>query len=264
MSDLSQDGLAELVEEYALGLLDGDEKAAFEARLATDAQLQQRVREAQVVLADVALSTPVALPSSLKGRVMAQATPHSAPVAPVVETPVVPIRRPGNARGTLWLGMALAASLLLMVKLSRDLSEERTATALATQRAGEIAATLVERDSLIARLTDPEVELVTLAATGEAKPTVKVYLDRARRSALLTIASLDAAPEGRVYQLWFIVDGAPVPSVTFQTDAQGRAVIERVTMPTGTIAATAVTMEPTGGSTTPTAPILFVGGVKTE
>ena len=31
-----------------------------------------------------------------------------------------------------------------------------------------------------------------------------------------------------------------------------------------TIAATAVTMEPTGGSTTPTAPILFVGGVKAE
>ena len=117
---------------------------------------------------------------------------------------------------------------------------------------------------MIARLTDPAVELVTLAATGEAKPTVKVYLDRARRSALLTIASLDAAPEGRVYQLWFIVDGAPVPSITFQTDAQGRAVIERVAMPTGTIAATAVTMEPTGGSTTPTAPILFVGGVKAE
>lgn len=264
MSDLSYEELADLVEEYALGLLDGAEKVAFEARLATDAPLQQRVREAQVVLADVALSTPVAVPSSLKARVIAQAAPHTAPVAPVVETPVIPIRRPDTNRNTLWLGMALAASLLLMVKLSRDLSEERTATALATQRAATMAATLVERDSLIARLTDPEVELVTLAATGEAKPTVKVYLDRARRSALLTIASLDAAPEGRVYQLWFIVDGAPVPSITFQTDAQGRAVIERVTMPTGTIAATAVTMEPTGGSTTPTAPILFVGGVKTE
>ena len=91
-----------------------------------------------------------------------------------------------------------------------------------------------------------------------------VYLDRVRKSALLSIASLDTAPAGKVYQLWFIVDGVPMPSVTFQTDAQGRALIEQVTLPAGTVAASAVTMEPTGGSTTPTMPILFVGSVKSE
>ena len=113
-----------MVEEYVLGMLEGAEKAAFEARLATDAQLAQRVREAQAVLSDVALSTPVALPPSLKQRVMAGAVPVAVPAAPAADPVVLPIRRPGTSRGTVWLGLALAASLVLIVKQSRDLGRQ--------------------------------------------------------------------------------------------------------------------------------------------
>ena len=264
MSDLSNDALMDLVEEYVLGMLDGAELAAFEARLGTDRALARRVDEMRATLADFALSTPTRLPSELKARVMAQAVrlPEAPPA--VAETPVTPIRSPRPSRAPLWLGLGLAASLGVLAVQSRELNREREATAAAQALAAQTATTLAEREALLARLMDPGVELVTLASTGAAKPTVRVYLDRVRKSALLSIASLDTAPAGKVYQLWFIVDGVPMPSVTFQTDAQGRALIEQVTLPAGTVAASAVTMEPTGGSTTPTMPILFVGSVKSE
>ncbi|MEI2721546.1 MAG: anti-sigma factor [Gemmatimonadales bacterium] len=261
MSDGLNDPMVEQVEEYVLGLLDGEELASFEARLATDATFARRVQATRAALTDFALSTPAMVPKDLKERVMAHAVRQ--PDAPT-RAPVTPIRADRPSRAPLWLGLGLAASLGLLAVQSLDLNREREATAAAEALAAKTAATLAEREALLARLTDPGVELVTLASTGAAKPTVRVYLDTVRRSALLTIASLDAAPAGKVYQLWFIVDGTPVPSVTFQTDAQGRALIEQVTLPTGTVAAGAVTMEPTGGSTAPTMPILFVGSVKSE
>ena len=264
MSDLSNDAVTELVEEYVLGMLEGAELAAFETRLGTDSSLARRVQEARATLADFALSTPAGLPTELKARVMAHAVrlPEAPPV--ITETPVTPIRAQRPSRAPLWLGLGLAASLALLAVQSLNLNREREATAEAQALAAKTATTLAERDSLLARLMDPGVELVTLASTGAAKPTVRVYLDRVRKTALLSIASLDTAPTGKTYQLWFIVDGAPVPSVTFQTDAQGRALIEQVTLPAGTVAASAVTMEPTGGSKAPTLPILFVGAVKSE
>lgn len=264
MSDGLNDPMVEQVEEYVLGLLDGEELASFEARLATDATFARRVQATRAALTDFALSTPAMVPKDLKERVMAHAVRQPDAPTRAPETPVTPIRADRPSRAPLWLGLGLAASLGLLAVQSLDLNREREATAAAEALAAKTAATLAEREALLARLTDPGVELVTLASTGAAKPTVRVYLDKVRRSALLTIASLDAAPAGKVYQLWFIVDGTPVPSVTFQTDAQGRALIEQVTLPTGTVAAGAVTMEPTGGSTAPTMPILFVGSVKSE
>lgn len=264
MSDSLNDPMVDQVEEYVLGMLDGAELAAFEARLATDATFARRVQETRAALTDFALSTPSALPKDLKARVMAHAVRQPEAPRPETDVPVTPIRAARPSRAPLWLGLGLAASLALLAVQSLSLTRQREATAAAEALAAKSMATLAERDSLLARLTDPGVELVTLASTGAAKPTVRVYLDKVRRTALLTIASLETAPSGKVYQLWFIVDGAPVPSVTFQTDAQGRALIEQVTLPAGTVAAGAVTMEPTGGSTAPTLPILFVGSVKSE
>jgi anti-sigma-K factor RskA len=70
-------------------------------------------------------------------------------------------------------------------------------------------------------------------------------------------------PEGRAYQLWFIRDGKPVPSVTFKPQPTGDANLEQVEVPSGgDISAAAVTIEPETGSTEPTSPIVMVGSLK--
>lgn len=256
------DPMRDLVEDYALDLLSDADRAAFEARLATDPALRQQLAAASDALASLAFSTPVAPEPGLKDRVMARIagtapTRHETRPLPFA----APVRR---SRAPLWLGGALAASLLLIAKLSTDLRQARRDWMIArsTMTASERA--VAQRDSLIAQLTDPSVELVTMAATGAARPAIKAYMNRARRTMMLSAAALEAPSAGQAYQLWFIIDGKPVPSVTFRPDSTGHALLRDVAMPAGEVSATAITREPEGGSTTPTMPILFVGKHATE
>jgi anti-sigma-K factor RskA len=256
------DPMRDMVEDYALDLLTAAERTAFEARLASDPALRKELAATSEALASLAFSTPVVPQPELKHRVMARVTATATTRAGTKALPfVAPVRR---SRAPIWLGAALAASLLMIAKLSSDLRNARHDWMMArsTMTASERA--VAQRDSLITQLTDPSVELVTMAATGAAKPAIKAYLNRTRRTMLLSAASLEAPSTGQAYQLWFIVDGKPVPSVTFRPDSTGHALLRDVAMPAGEVSATAITREPEGGSTTPTMPILFVGKHATE
>ena len=114
-------------------------------------------------------------------------------------------------------------------------------------------------DSVLAGILAPGVQLYQLTASGNPDPVIQLFWDAARRRAVLSGARLPAVAPGRAYQLWFILDGAPVPSVTFEPDAQGRVVVPAVELP-GTAAPTAaaITEEPAGGSAQPTTPIILL------
>ena len=246
----------ELVEEYALGLLDPAQRAAFEARLAADPALRHELAETTAALTSLAFATPAVPPEELKQRVMARV----AAAAPTGDAKVLPFAAPPRRSWTpIWLGAALAASLLLVASLSSRLARARHQGELFQRESIVAQRSLAQRDSLIAQLTDPAVQLVTMAATGAARPAVKAYLDRRRHTLVLSAASLESPAAGQAYQLWFIVDGKPVPSVTFKPDSTGSALVRNVAVPAGEVSATAITREPEGGSTAPTTPILFVG-----
>ena len=71
---------------------------------------------------------------------------------------------------------------------------------------------------------------------------------------------LKAVPTGQAYQLWFIKDGKPVPSVTFKPEPDGHAKVEQIPVPSdGAVSAAAITVEPEAGSAQPTSPIVMVG-----
>lgn len=257
MSDTPRHPLHDVVAEYVLELMDTTERVAFEARLGTDRELAESVLAAREDLTALAFSTPVAVPASLKARVMAHAV---APTASALdEAKVLPMTTPiRRSRAPLWLGAALAAALAVIAKQAVDLNRVR-ATSAEAQAAAHLASRVVlQRDSIITRLTSPDVELVTLASTGAAKPSIKAYVDSKRGKLVLAVTSLEAVPEGKSYQLWFIATGkAPMPSVTFQTDSAGRALLTDVALPGSDWSIAAITVEPTGGSSAPTtAPIL--------
>ena len=261
MSEMPHDPMRDLVEEYALGQLDDVQRVAFETRLAGDAALRRELAATLETLGELALSAPVALPAALKQRVMADVANTPPAQSSNVLSFAAPVRR---SRTTLYLGAALAASLMLVARLAFDLRAAQDEAATARRLSVTAARATVQLDSLIAQLTDPGTETITLAATGEAKPIVKAYINRVRRSVTLSAAQLETLPAGRAYQLWFIVDGKPVPSVTFTSDSSGHALVREIVMPAGAVAATAITEEPVGGSLAPTSKIIFVGKLATE
>ena len=60
-----------------------------------------------------------------------------------------------------------------------------------------------------------------------------------------------------------LIDGTPLPSVTFRPGTGGRAMDLDVPMPEGggTVTGFGVTLEPVGGSPTPTLPVLYSASV---
>lgn len=260
------DEFRELAEEYALGMLEGAQLRAFEERLAHDADLRAEVASARDALADMGFAIPVRPSAELRDKVMASIGHATTPAA--VATPVTDIatRRRGPGVGT-WMALtAIAASAVVIAKLAYDLRDVREVAAAAEVRVAQRDLQLAERDSLIVQLVDPNLESISLtAATGRA-PGVRVYIDRRRGVAMLSAAAIEAVPAGQAYQLWFIVAGnpAPVPSVTFQPDSTGTAMLRDVRLPEGVVTATAISREPAAGSLAPTSPVIFAGSFDTR
>ncbi len=151
------------------------------------------------------------------------------------------------------LARRLAASDSLVVQQQGTLTKQESALQQQAER-------LQRLESTLASIFSPGTELVQLTSSGNPDPRIQLFWDRRRNLAVLHAANLKPVPEGRTYQLWFIKDGKPVPSVTFTVEQGGDAIVPQVSVPTdGKLSAAAVTEEPAGGSQQPTSPIILVG-----
>lgn len=241
----------DLAAAYALGALAPDEARRFEAFLAGSPEAQREVAEYRDVAALLALGGGEAAPGAdLRDRVLAR----------VAATKTQPLART-RTRAPLWL--ALAASLLAVAGLGLSLraarGELRDLRELLSDTQGRLAA----REATLNAIFEPGVQMYQLTASGDPEPGIQLFYDRQRQRAIIHGFRLRQVPEDRTYQLWFIKDGKPVPSVTFKPEADGHARVEQIPVPTGgDVSAAAVTVEPESGSTQPTMPIVLVGPLK--
>ncbi len=246
----------DLAAAYALGALDAPEAKAFEELLARDAELAREVAEYREVAALLALAEPASSPTDgLRTRVIAGTPPRSiASAAP-------------RQRSAGWMPWALAAALLLAVWLGAERARLGTKLDQASALLSRRDTLLAQRDTLLQAqqrtldaLLTPGVELYQLTATGDPVPGVQLFWDRKRNRAIIHSFGVKPLPDDRAYQLWFIQDGKPVPSVTFRPAADGRAQVESIDVPSGAgVTAAAITEEPLGGSPQPTSAIYLVG-----
>ncbi|HEY6947745.1 MAG TPA: anti-sigma factor [Gemmatimonadales bacterium] len=276
-----ESSLRDLAAAYALGALSPEETRAFEAYLATSADARREAAELRETAALLALSAPEMQPApALRARVLAAvAAEKTRPLStPSAAAPPANARGPAPAayRATPLLWGALAASLLAAVGLgvrseqlagrlarrTAELGARDSTIARQTQALADRGRQLASRDSTLASLLSPAVELVQLTASGDPDPRIQLFWDRRHGTAVLHASKLKPVPRGRTYQLWFIQDGKPVPSVTFDVAPGGEAIVSQVAVPSqGLVSAAAVTEEPSGGSPQPTTPVLLVGAL---
>jgi anti-sigma-K factor RskA len=261
---------------YALDALDRDEAAFVERHLATCARCRAEVATLRDTTAMLALAVPtVTPPSELRSRVLQRAlntptmtSPRTADVPrPSVDSHPVTTGRTTPPRASSMLPWyAAAACALLAVGLGAAWSAERAdraALVAAVARGDSIvsaqARALDARDSLLAQVLGPEVETVTLAATGEA-PSMRLFFDRGRGVMVLSARRLPPAAAGRTYQLWGIDrSGRAVGLGVFNTSADGAAVVSLPVVADAQFVVSAVTDEPSGGSPQPTSTPFLVG-----
>ncbi|HXT68670.1 MAG TPA: anti-sigma factor [Vicinamibacterales bacterium] len=275
---MTHEEIKDLLPAYALGALDADEQREVSAHVATCAECAAEAGALGRVVEGIGLdAAPVTPPPALKGRVLARIEQEREGRVPsLARMPVTPSQAP--AARPFWAhGLALAASLALAVGASAYAWALRSE--ISTLR-GDVAATSEEAAKLrgeLASLRRNWVEVTRAMDVLRAPDMLKVDLKgqapapgstgRAfwSRSAGLTFTAdnLPALPPGRVYQLWSIKGSVATGAGTFTPDARGSASV------TTSVAAGAevpdafgVTIEPAGGSATPTMPIVLVGASK--
>jgi anti-sigma-K factor RskA len=262
MSRPDQDALLDLAPAYALGALSAEEAQRFEAYLATSPEAQREVAEYREIGALLALSEAEARPApDLGSRVLARVSEQKTTTLAARR----PAATPGRPAPLLW--GALAASLIAAAGLGAGLISLRgrvdalqTELAAREQTLSERERLLRARDATLNAILEPGVKLFQLTSSGDPEPLIQLFWDQRHNVAILHGFQLRSVPPGRAYQLWFVKDGKPVPSITFQPESSGKAKVERIPVPTGgTLSAAAITVEPESGSSQPTSPILLVG-----
>ena len=120
------------------------------------------------------------------------------------------------------------------------------------QRAREVVSTLTATDAM---------RVTLVAAKTPPQPQGKAIYVRDRSSLIFLASNLQALPAQKAYELWLIpTSGAPIPAGVFKPDAHGSATVINPPLPAGVQAkAFAITIEPEGGSSAPTLPIVLVG-----
>lgn len=258
---------AELAAGYALGVLEGADLARFQQHLAAGCEdCTQALRDYHEALARVAGDLREAPPARVRHTLLAR---------------VAPAPRAGRPALRLAAAMALAASLAVWMTsalmrasygprleamareadtLRAQLAEQgRTLVGLREQLAEqERTLTLVKVESAqqgrtLALLQDPTTRVVALGGLAPSPAAQGRMFWNPRAGGVFVAVDLPPAPEGKVYELWAIAGGRPVPAGLFGVDAQGRGRLEVAALEgVGQVDVFAVTLEPAGGVPAPT------------
>jgi anti-sigma-K factor RskA len=265
----NHDQFRELIEGYALGSLDSQDVAAFEAHLATGcADCAKALEEARWVVSQLAyLAPPAEPPETLKGRLLQTVRTEA------VATPESPARAPRAVPWWLWAGVA---ALLLFSAYSAWNTHRLQTDIAALQAQSEaqrkqrqkleqelLAATMKAHEAII--LSDPASVKIKLPAKDPNMPQLEAMW-HPQLGIVVRGWKVPMPAEKRVLQLWLIPKAPgkkPMPSMTFWPDADGKFVLMVANPPDAMsdTQALAITEEPVGGSPQPTGTPMWVGGV---
>jgi anti-sigma-K factor RskA len=241
---------------YALGALQGSERAELQAHLAQCAACRRELQHLRGDMGLVGLATMgPAPPSAARTRLLS---------ALAKELRAGMVRK--QARRW-WLLVPAAAAIVLAVVsvvlwrqnkgLQQDLAQQLT-------QSGQNKAEVERAREVLALLSAPDAMRVTLVATDARPQPQGKAIYRPQTGSLVFLASNFAPlPPKKAYELWLLpTSGAPpIPVGVFKPDARGSASVLMPSLPKDLQAkAFAITIEPEMGSTTPTMPIVLVGG----
>ena len=254
----------------ALRALDDDERNAIESHVATCAQCERRLAEAQNRIALVGLAAPQTKPSpEVKVRLMRQIRAEAErKLAPVVSVPV-PAKDKSRSAGDSWtrwwntvLVPVAAVLVLATVYLWRQnlIFDQDLAILRATVQEQQDQ---LDEDRKVADLiAAPDTIVVPLAVqAGMPKGSARVVYN-AQSGILVYDGQLEKAPVDKSYELWLVpATGNPISAGVFNPST-GKTSHWVIKLPPGTIPkAFAVTLEPAGGAPQPTGPKILVGPV---
>jgi anti-sigma-K factor RskA len=238
---------------HALGALQGEERSNLEKHLETCADCRRELELLRGDMALMAMSASGPRPPQRSRQRLMDAIANE------------PRRVEGRERQPWWRwvpwAVAAAATVLFVLSLKQtsDLKEQLAAVQNQSltqqaelQRAREVVTTLTASDAM---------RVTLVAAKTPPQPQGKAIYLKDRSSLIFLANNMPALPPAKAYELWLIPkQGNPIPAGVFKPDTRGSATVVNPPLPAGVEAkAFAITVEPEGGSQSPTMPIVMMG-----
>lgn len=290
----------ELFSFYALDALTDEERAEVDAYVAANPAARARLSAALAdAAALVELSAPLTPAPEVKAQLMARIAADAAamPTAdrqpPTAEATSTADRRPPTAKTApptrrrfglrdFFFGRALGFAVLLLLlgafglwrlwSQSNDLQArvatlEQSNAALQAEldQARSVNTLLLDeltgRDETLAYLTQPGAVTFALSDPSGTRPAAAGTVTTTADGAVtLAVMNLPPPEADQTYQAWLIVGDTPISAGTFAVDATGRALVTLANPPAAAFDAFGVSLEPAGGSQTPTEIVLLGAG----
>ncbi|WP_303311736.1 anti-sigma factor [Hymenobacter sp. BT730] len=269
-----------ILEQYVLGTLTLREQTEVERLADAHTEIRQELDQITQALEGYALAHAAAPPAGMRERVLAGWQAAIQLEAPVAATP--PVAEPGrviampaseepartSGRALTWL-MAAAVALLLISNFIfyrnwQNASQELTAMQSSRD---ELAANtrvvqerLTQRTNELAMFRDDAYHTVQLNGTPNAPGAkARVHFNPTTKAVYVEVRNLPKPPEGKQYQLWALDNGKPIDAgMLAEATMTGDSV--QLMKSIASAQAFAMTVEPAGGSASPTLSSMAVLG----
>lgn len=244
-----------VIEAYALGSISQEESAILECVMQNNAEVKAAVLEAQQTFEQLAtlqaIAPPAHLEEQIKGKITFGNSDDISKIIPLNQNDKKVVEKSSISQ---WM---MAASLILLFGLgylgyevnSKNNQLQKIATNN-TQLNAKISS-LEEMNAMLMNAKKIELKGV------EKHPGMlaEVYWNNSKE-VFLNPKNLPAAPSGKQYQLWAIVDGKPVDLGMYDGNKETVQQMHVVENPQ----AFAITLEKEGGNPTPTMEEMYVMG----
>ena len=252
----------EMLSAQALSALDAEDARALNQHLSECDECRQELADWENTAAALALSANPAEPSrQMRERIMSAVRGERQTQSRVVPFP--------QSRRDKWSSLgpvgAIAAAVLFLALIIWIivLSQQNRLLHRSNEKLASTIHSMDRSNRFVDILSRPGARVTELQGNGPGSGATAQLVHDRRGRAMLLANGLPPTPAGKEYQLWFIVGkNPPIPGRTFATDDRGRgALTDDVPEQAMGSAVFAVTLEPLGGSLSPTSPIYLRGSL---
>lgn len=272
--DYIESGLLEL---YAMGALQGDEAQEVADAIAQHPELRAEFEEISNALQSIAPVEDRGPQPDLKARIL-DALPatsttdtdstiaHEPPAIPpptnmipfqdgAAPTQAVPSRGRRYLLAASFIGLLLSASAAVWFWSQLQSAQEQLAEA--REARDQIEQVARQAQDQLSTVRNYDNKLVRMTSTGKVQGAIAVvYWNPKTNNVYVDAAGMPPLPEDKQYQLWAIADGDPVDAGVFDTNTSNLQRMKEIRE----AKVFAVTIEPRGGSPTPTLETMTVVG----
>ena len=246
-----------VIENYVLGNISQEESSILECVMQNNPDVQTAVTEYQLILEELATKTAIQPPSYIKAELLKKLDFNanletSGKIIPMVKKEIP--AKTSTAIPT-WMMVASVALLFGLGYLGYEVNSKNQQLETIAQNNTTLSAkvsSLEEMNSLMKN----SVKIELKGVENHPDLLADVYWHTSKR-VFLEMKNLPAAPTGKQYQLWAIVEGKPVDMGMYSTDKEdGFQEMKSVE----NAQAFAITLEKAGGNPTPTMEEMYVMG----